>query len=165
MQDVIARGTGTAARIGRAAAGKTGTTSSSRDAWFVGFTPDIAAAAWVGNDDNAPLCPPGSSRHCITGGLIPAPIWRDAMKRVPPVARDFAIFREYVPEPEPADEPLTDDFATDTEATDTPATSSVQIELRDVDESENSGSRDPGHEDGIFRDDSAGQDSPYQLEE
>jgi len=53
LQDVIAYGTGTNANIGRPAAGKTGTTSSFRDAWFVGFTPDLVTAVWLGNDDYA----------------------------------------------------------------------------------------------------------------
>src|SRR5581483_4061936 len=53
LQDVIAYGTGTNANIGRPAAGKTGTTSDFRDAWFVGYTPDLVTAVWVGNDNYA----------------------------------------------------------------------------------------------------------------
>ncbi len=52
LEDVIDEGTGYPnAVIGRPAAGKTGTTSNFRDAWFVGFTPDLVAAVWLGNDD------------------------------------------------------------------------------------------------------------------
>jgi penicillin-binding protein 1A len=88
MQDVMTRGTGTAAQIGYQAAGKTGTTNNFNDAWFVGYTPKIAAAAWIGNDDNTLLCSSvtarGDKRFCggahIAGGTIPAPIWRDFMK-------------------------------------------------------------------------------------
>ena len=48
LKGVIKRGTGTAANIGRPAAGKTGTTQENSDAWFVGYTPDLVAAVWVG---------------------------------------------------------------------------------------------------------------------
>ncbi len=75
LQGVVTRGTGTAAQIGRPAAGKTGTTSSERDIWFVGYVPQLAAAVWVGNDDYQPL------GHGATGGTFVAPIWRDFMER------------------------------------------------------------------------------------
>lgn len=68
LEDVIKRGTGKAAQIGRPAAGKTGTTSDYHDAWFVGYTPDLVAGVWVGNDDNTPL-------DGIMGGGIPALVW------------------------------------------------------------------------------------------
>lgn len=73
LQGVISQGTATSARIGRPAAGKTGTTSSQRDIWFVGYVPQLSTAVWVGNDDNRPLAS-GS-----TGGSFVAPIWRDFM--------------------------------------------------------------------------------------
>lgn len=73
LQGVINRGTATAAQIGRPAAGKTGTTSSERDIWFVGYVPQLAAAVWVGNDDYSQL------GHGATGGTFVAPIWRDFM--------------------------------------------------------------------------------------
>ncbi|ERT09510.1 penicillin-binding, 1A family protein [Lyngbya aestuarii BL J] len=75
LQGVISGGTGTRAQIGRPAAGKTGTTSSERDVWFVGYTPQLSTAVWVGNDDYTPLAS-GS-----TGGTTVAPIWRDFMSR------------------------------------------------------------------------------------
>jgi len=81
LQGVIAQGTGTAARLDRPAAGKTGTTSSARDIWFVGYVPQLAAAVWVGNDDNTPLW------SGATGGGIVAPVWKEfmvkALKDVP----------------------------------------------------------------------------------
>jgi penicillin-binding protein 1A len=81
LQDVIAYGTGTNANIGRPAAGKTGTTSSFRDAWFVGFTPDLVTAVWLGNDDYARM-------NESYGGNIPARIWarfmRAALAKTPP---------------------------------------------------------------------------------
>lgn len=73
MRGVINNGTGKAAQIGRPAAGKTGTTSSERDIWFVGYVPQLAAAVWVGNDNYRPL------GHGSTGGTFVAPIWRDFM--------------------------------------------------------------------------------------
>ena len=55
LRDVIRAGTGRRASIGRPAAGKTGTTSDYHDAWFVGYTPDLVASVWIGNDDNTSL--------------------------------------------------------------------------------------------------------------
>lgn len=74
----IQRGTGTAANISCPAAGKTGTTSSFKDAWFVGFTPAVTTAVWVGYTPN-PI--PMTSVHGITvfGGTFPAQIWHDYM--------------------------------------------------------------------------------------
>ena len=73
LKQVIKFGTGRSANIGRPAAGKTGTTDSYKDAWFIGFTPEIVTGVWVGNDNNKPN--PG-----ITGATIPAKIWADYMR-------------------------------------------------------------------------------------
>ena len=73
MKTVITNGTGRAANIGKPAAGKTGTTDDSKDAYFIGFTPDVVTGVWVGNDDN-------SQMGGITGGTIPALIWKDIMQ-------------------------------------------------------------------------------------
>ena len=73
MQQVIDSGTGTRAKLGdRPAAGKTGTTSSYRDAWFVGFTEQYVVGVWMGYDDNTPL-------KGVTGGGLPAEIWQAVM--------------------------------------------------------------------------------------
>jgi penicillin-binding protein 1A len=73
LYNVVASGTGTAARLGsREAAGKTGTTQDYRDAWFVGFTTDYVAAVWIGNDDNHPM-------RRVTGGSMPALMWKGLM--------------------------------------------------------------------------------------
>lgn len=82
LQDVVRRGTGTAARgLKQPTAGKTGTTNDLEDAWFVGYTPQLIAAVWIGFDNKRPLGPKS------TGGRISAPIWRDfmggAMESVP----------------------------------------------------------------------------------
>lgn len=75
LQSVIDSGTGTAAKLGRPAAGKTGTTSSERDIWFVGYVPQLATAIWVGNDDYSPI------GYGATGGGYVAPIWRNFMEQ------------------------------------------------------------------------------------
>jgi penicillin-binding protein 1A len=74
LEDVINHGTGYPnAIIGRPAAGKTGTTSDFRDAWFVGFTPDLVTAVWLGNDDYSRMVE-------SYGGNVPARIWARFMK-------------------------------------------------------------------------------------
>lgn len=75
MQGVISSGTGRAAQLDRPAAGKTGTTSSERDIWFVGYVPQLATAVWVGNDNYRPL------GHGATGGGMVAPIWQEFMRK------------------------------------------------------------------------------------
>ena len=72
LMSVVENGTGRAARIGRPIAGKTGTTSDYRDAWFMGYTPDLVTGVWVGNDDNSPM-------KKVTGGMLPAQIWHNYM--------------------------------------------------------------------------------------
>ncbi len=77
MESVIygGGGTGKEAAIGRPAAGKTGTTSSERDVWFVGFVPQLSAAIWIGKDNYKPL---GKG---VSGGTYAAPIWRRFMNQ------------------------------------------------------------------------------------
>ncbi|CAN5631015.1 hypothetical protein BH24ACT26_BH24ACT26_03540 [soil metagenome] len=92
LTDVIERGTGTAAQIGRPAAGKTGTTNDYADAWFVGYTPNLVAAVWVGYPQgNVPM----TSVHgiSVSGGTFPAMIWGDFMSRALADApiKDFTI--------------------------------------------------------------------------
>ena len=76
LEDVIARGTGKKANIGRTAAGKTGTSQDYRDAWFIGYSEGLTVGVWVGRDDNR-------SMRKITGGSIPAKIWAEFMVSVP----------------------------------------------------------------------------------
>ena len=76
MEQVLVSGTGGRARLDdRPAAGKTGTTQSARDAWFVGFTADYVVGVWMGYDDNSPLTG-------VTGGGLPAEIWHEVMVRI-----------------------------------------------------------------------------------
>ena len=75
MEKVISEGTGKRAQFGgRELAGKTGTTSAAKDAWFIGFSADYVAGVWMGYDDNTPL-------KGVTGGGLPTDIWREAMSR------------------------------------------------------------------------------------
>jgi len=75
MEDVVRNGTGWRAKaLGRPVAGKTGTTNEYRDAWFVGYTPDLVSAVWVGFDDMRPL------GHLETGARAASPIWVSFMK-------------------------------------------------------------------------------------
>jgi penicillin-binding protein 1A len=72
LSAVIGHGTGKSAALPRPAAGKTGTTQDYRDAWFIGYTADLVAGVWLGNDDNAPM-------NRVTGGSLPALTWRRFM--------------------------------------------------------------------------------------
>ena len=85
MRQVITSGTGTRARVaGFDLAGKTGTTSDYRDAWFVGYTGGFVTAVWVGRDDNTPM-------KRVTGGGAPAGIWHDYMTAALPRLRTEVI--------------------------------------------------------------------------
>jgi penicillin-binding protein 1A len=77
LNQVVEGGTGTGARIGQPAAGKTGTTENNRDAWFVGFTCKLTTAVWVGYPDGTFM----KSVHgiSVTGGSFPATIWKKYM--------------------------------------------------------------------------------------
>ena len=72
LRAAVNRGTGRAARLPQANYGKTGTSQDSRDALFVGYASGLVVGVWIGNDDNSPL-------KAITGGGLPATIWRDFM--------------------------------------------------------------------------------------
>ncbi len=74
LRTVVTNGTGAAANIGKPAAGKTGTTDDNKDAYFVGYTPNIVTGVWVGSDDNSVMS------RSIQGGTVPAIIWKDVMK-------------------------------------------------------------------------------------
>jgi 1A family penicillin-binding protein len=93
MQAVVRRGTGTAARLDRTeVAGKTGTAQNYEDAWFVGFTPSVATAVWMGAPvGKIPMRNVGGRR--VTGGSYPARIWHDFMETA--AARDIASEAEF----------------------------------------------------------------------
>ncbi|MFM9890760.1 MAG: transglycosylase domain-containing protein [Rickettsiales bacterium] len=75
LVDAATRGTGSKAALkGYQSAGKTGTSSDFKDAWFIGFTNQLVAGVWVGNDDN-------KSMKKVYGGTIPALVWHEFMLR------------------------------------------------------------------------------------
>lgn len=91
LQGVIDRGTGKSARskgFAAQAAGKTGTSNDARDAWFIGYTPELSVGVWVGFDDN--------SRINLTGGAAAAPIWGDFMT----CASQHAPSSNFIPPPD-----------------------------------------------------------------
>jgi len=79
LKGVISGGTATRANIGRPAAGKTGTTQDYRDAWFVGYTPQLVASVWMGYTPERPMRSVHGRK--VFGGTFPAPIWHDFMSR------------------------------------------------------------------------------------
>ncbi len=117
LQQVFNRGTGTAAKLDRPSAGKTGTSQGWRDAWLAGYTPQLAAAVWVGNPCPAPcrgiesMVPSNGYPRRVTGGSYPAQIWHafmtDALAKTDPVgfrAPPSALFRGGV-QPDASPEP------------------------------------------------------------
>lgn len=86
LQDVVNSGTGRNAKISRISGGKTGTSDDNRDAWFIGFTPELVTGFWIGNDDNTPM-------DNEVGGRTPALLWREYMQSIPQPASqaDFVI--------------------------------------------------------------------------
>jgi membrane peptidoglycan carboxypeptidase len=79
LEEVIQGGTGRAAAIGRPAAGKTGTTQNNADAWFVGYTPKLTAAVWMGYPDALVPMKNVQGRD-VTGGSFPAEMWAQFMR-------------------------------------------------------------------------------------
>ncbi|MBV8981216.1 MAG: PASTA domain-containing protein, partial [Acidimicrobiia bacterium] len=76
LEQVVQRGTGVNARIGRPVAGKTGTGEQWRDAWFVGFSPELVTSVWVGFADAQRSMVPPATRITVQGGTWPAQIWQ-----------------------------------------------------------------------------------------
>lgn len=87
LTEVVGRGTGINARIGRPVAGKTGTGQNWGDAWFVGYTPELVTGVWVGFAEGQVSMVPPTTRETVTGGNWPARIWQsvmtDALAEVP----------------------------------------------------------------------------------
>lgn len=84
LRQVVLGGTGTGANFGRPIAGKTGTTQDYRDAWFVGYTPRLTTAVWMGypdpDENGNPRFMRGVRGRDVTGGSFPAQIWRRFMQ-------------------------------------------------------------------------------------
>ena len=134
LQDVVKKGTGTAAGVGGIdLAGKTGTTNNNVDAWFCGYSPTTSTVIWVGRDDNKPM------NHSITGGTTVASAFGVYYKKLislyPKTKRHFDVPKgvqigtiggvsEYFTDisPFPTNQDLLDANATDANATDANAT-------------------------------------------
>ena len=98
LRQVVQSGTGTAADFGQPAAGKTGTTQDNKDAWFVGYTPALTAAVWMGYPDpdangDVPTMKNIHGLPGVTGGSLPAEIWRKFMASATQ-GMDTGSFRE-----------------------------------------------------------------------
>ncbi|MEI6438950.1 MAG: penicillin-binding protein 1A [Alphaproteobacteria bacterium] len=101
LRQVVVSGTGTRAQVkGYDIAGKTGTTSDYRDAWFVGYTGGFVSAVWLGRDDNTPM-------RKVAGGGAPATIWREFMGGALPRLKAQAIPGGFI-EPPPPEAPGAD---------------------------------------------------------
>ncbi|MGI6037333.1 MAG: transglycosylase domain-containing protein [Limnochordia bacterium] len=87
LRGVIERGTGRSANIGRPAAGKTGTADDYSNAWFVGYTPELVATVWIGNDRPGPMFYQGANIGSGWAARIWANFFREALKNQP--VRDF----------------------------------------------------------------------------
>ena len=101
LTETLRSGTGKGARLAdRVAAGKTGTSQKNRDGWFIGYTADLVAGVWLGNDDDTPT-------KRVTGGQLPAAMWNGFMRRAtagrPP--RAFPTGREIASAPRAAPAP------------------------------------------------------------
>jgi penicillin-binding protein 1A len=91
LGETVRTGTGRRASLpGRPSGGKTGTSQDFRDAWFVGYTADLVVGIWVGNDDGTPM-------REVTGGGVPAGIWRDFMESTQRGVRVSALPGNYAP--------------------------------------------------------------------
>jgi len=84
------KGTGKAAKLGRPAAGKTGTSQDYRDAWFIGYTADLITGVWMGNDNGAPM-------KGITGGNYPAKLWKNFMGQAATYGKAKPLPNEQLP--------------------------------------------------------------------
>lgn len=105
LEENMQRGTATRAQIGRPAAAKTGTTNAFTDAWLVGYTPDLAAAVWVGHSEGKVSMYDVAGYRRVFGGSIPAEIWQDVMSVAHRGIAPSGFNPPAPPEP-PADEPL-----------------------------------------------------------
>jgi len=130
---VVEDGTGKRAALDGFAAGKTGTSQNNRDAWFVGVTEELVVGVWVGNDDNTPM-------NDVTGGTIPAAIWREFTAQATGLEPAGAVPNE---EPVPEGPPVADEGGE-------PATDIAAVNAApDAELEEEQGSAEPPAEDDL----------------
>jgi penicillin-binding protein 1A len=125
LRQVVQRGTGTRARLDTDAAGKTGTTQSYGDAWFVGYTPHLSTAVWLGYPDGQDHPLRGVHGINVTGGSLPAEIWQRFMD----VATDDERYRGDFDEPDDLGGELIPDSGRLPEGAETTTTSSTSSTL------------------------------------
>jgi len=100
LNGVVTGGTGRGALLGdRPVAGKTGTSSGYRDAWFIGYTADYVAGVWVGNDRHVQM-------KFVTGGSLPTAIWRGVMEKAHKGLPVRPLPGTHIAEPPPENAPL-----------------------------------------------------------
>lgn len=107
LEQTVRYGTGKSAAIAIPSAGKTGTTTDSRDLWYVGYTNELVTAVWAGNSDNTPV-----TGYSTYGGTVAAPIWRNYMNKL-----YYSYWLEQKPAPPAVEEPEEEETE-DTDETD-----------------------------------------------
>jgi penicillin-binding protein 1A len=143
LQEVVKGGTGASAGFGKPAAGKTGTTQDNKDAWFVGYTPELTASVWMGYADALPdgSVPTMNAQSSVarsrglsgvTGGSLPAEIWRKFMQAAT-AGVDAGTFRVPTSFPgrilnEVLDATTTTEATSSTSSTTTSSTTSTTVE-------------------------------------
>jgi len=110
LHEVVTEGTGTAANLGRPQAGKTGTTSDYSNAWFVGYTPELSTAVWVGYQSSNRSLLNVEGVPQMAGGTIPAELWASYMKQAlpPATAASNAADAQYMGLNAPVAQPVTE---------------------------------------------------------
>jgi penicillin-binding protein 1A len=124
LQGVIEDGTGTAADIGKPAAGKTGTAQNNWDAWFAGYVPKLTAVVWMGHPEGSIPMENVQGRATVTGGSLPAEIWQKFMSVATGDSTDE--FVEVSPEALEAGEVINDDLLTSAERATTTTTAAPE---------------------------------------
>jgi penicillin-binding protein 1A len=156
LAGVVSRGTARAADLGRPTAGKTGTTSSSKDAWFIGFSSGITTGVWMGRDDNQAI-------RGLSGGQAPARTCHDFMIRAV-ARRPVEPFRTDAQAPDwPTGEAQNEFLELSQEGQQQEGEQFVDQDGQPIDRQAPPQDEDPyGPDSGRPEDDSGGYEDPYQ---